>query len=129
MWGEVDEWVGAAREEELKRDYWRPMINRGSYVKRFLYTQESAFEVLTPFLAEANRRGVLRMNDHSLPPKETPAKLKKYSGGLRSIFKFIFCWYRFPSLFLSISQFFLARGKKKTKGRGAEAEEAGTRSG
>jgi len=165
MWGEVDEEVGAAREQELQKDYWRPMIKRGSYVKRFLYTKESAFEVLTPFLAEADRRGVLllqeEMNDRSLPLKETSAgktlsvelqelaarhrnllerirkelrdptiepdqlrflmedyqraatqlqsatddirKLKKSSGGLRTIFKSIFCWYRFPSLFLSIS--------------------------
>ena len=167
MWGEVDEEVGAAREQELQKDYWRPMIKRGSYVKRFLYTKESAFEVLAPFLAEADRRGVLllqeEMNDRSLPLKETSAgktlsvelqelaarhrnllerirkelrdptiepdqlrflmedyqraatqlqsatddirKLKKSSGGLRSIFNFksMFCWYRFPSLFLSIS--------------------------
>jgi len=77
MWGDVDEWVGAGREEELKREYWRPMIKRGSYVKRFLYTKESAFEILSPFLAEANRRGALllqrEMNDDGLQLKETSA--------------------------------------------------------
>ena len=63
MWGE-DEQVRAAHEEELMSDFWRPMIACGSSVKRFLYTRESAFEILSPFFAEVQRRSVRHLRNN-----------------------------------------------------------------
>ena len=56
MWSEVDELDGTKRERELKRDYWRPMIERGSPIQRFLYSRESALEILLPLFDDAHRR-------------------------------------------------------------------------
>lgn len=59
MWDEVSESEGAAREDELIRDYWRPMMERGSYVRRFHYSQESALSILAPFFREVHKRSAL----------------------------------------------------------------------
>lgn len=63
MWDGVNEQVGTVREQELMNDYWRPMIECGALVKRFLYTRDSAFEVLSPFFAEVQRRSVLHLQN------------------------------------------------------------------
>ena len=63
VWDEVDEQVGTAHEQELMSDFWRPMIERGASVKRFLYTRESAFEILSPFFAEVQGRSVLHLQN------------------------------------------------------------------
>ena len=77
MWSEVDEELGAERERELKDKYWKSMIGRGSSVKRFLYTRQSAFEILMPMLEEADKRSALllqtEMNDLQLQLGETSA--------------------------------------------------------
>lgn len=77
MWGEVDEDVGAEREKELEEIYWKSMIERGSRVNRFLYTRESAFEILAPIFDEVHKRSSLllqkEMNDLGLLLKETSA--------------------------------------------------------
>ena len=78
MWGEVEsEEEGTLREDELKDKYWRAMIERGSSVKRFLYTRESAFDVLRPIFEEVNRTNVLllqkEMTDLKMQLKETSA--------------------------------------------------------
>src|SRR6266498_2260415 len=82
MWNEVDDNLGSEREEELKTLYWKSMIDRGSYVKRFLYTRESAFEVLTPIFNQVNSRNALllqkEMNDLGLKLKETSAGKSLY---------------------------------------------------
>jgi signal transduction histidine kinase len=59
MWDEVDEGTGATREGELKNNYWKSMIARGSSTGRFTRTPESAFRLITPLLDEANRRNGL----------------------------------------------------------------------
>ena len=61
MWDEVDEQVGNAHEQELMRDFWQRMIDRGASVKRFLHTRKSAFEILSPFFAEVQERSVLHL--------------------------------------------------------------------
>lgn len=86
MWDDVDELVGAAREAELSKDYWRPMLERGSSIKRFLYTRESAFEILASIFDDVNARNPLlirkEMNDTGLLLKETSAgKLLKMELG------------------------------------------------
>ena len=77
MWSEVDEELGAEREKELKDEYWESMIERGSSVKRFLYSRKSAFEILMPILEEVDRRSALllqtEMNDFQLRLGETSA--------------------------------------------------------
>ena len=77
MWDEVSEELGAERESALKDEYWKSLIERGSSVKRFLSTQQSAFEILMPILEEVDRRSVLllqnEMNDLQLQLKDTSA--------------------------------------------------------
>ena len=77
MWGEVEEEEGDRREKELENNYWKAMIERGSSVKRFLYTRESAFDVLKPILEEVNNRNAVllqkEMNDLNMQIKETSA--------------------------------------------------------
>lgn len=79
MWDDVDEPVGAQREQELVTEFWGPMIERGASVKRFLYTRESAFEILLPIfdkVDERSSRALLiqnEINDHGLPLKDTSA--------------------------------------------------------
>jgi len=78
MWGKVEsEEEGTLREKELTDNYWKAMIERGSSVKRFLYTRESAFDVLGPIFEEVNRRRALllqeEMNELKMQIKETSA--------------------------------------------------------
>lgn len=54
MWDEVEPEMGEKRESELQDTYWKSMIERGSTVKRFLFTPSSAFDVLRPILTRAN---------------------------------------------------------------------------
>ena len=53
MWDEVDEPMGATREEELKSIYWKAMIDRGSSIGRFEGTRDSAFRLIAPLLDAA----------------------------------------------------------------------------
>ena len=82
MWSEVDEELGEGRERELKDEYWKSMIERGSSVKRFLYTRQSALEMLTPILEEVDKRSALllqtEMNEFHLQLKETSAGRMMY---------------------------------------------------
>src|SRR6266545_3316795 len=82
MWSEVDEESGEERERELKDEYWKSMIERGSSVKRFLYTRQSALEMLTPILEEVDKRSALllqtEMNEFHLQLKETSAGRMMY---------------------------------------------------
>ena len=77
MWSDVDEELGVERERELKTDYWKSMIERGSSVRRFLYTRQSAFEILAPIWGEVDKRSALllqiEMNDLQLQIRETSA--------------------------------------------------------
>ncbi|KAL6302092.1 P-loop containing nucleoside triphosphate hydrolase protein [Sparassis latifolia] len=56
MWDEVDETTGLARENELKKRYWKGMMNAGSRVVRFKNSRESAWCILDDFLENANER-------------------------------------------------------------------------
>ncbi|KAJ3513211.1 hypothetical protein NLJ89_g3075 [Agrocybe chaxingu] len=49
MWDDVSEDVGNVRETELRRKYWKSMIDRGSRTCRFENTRESAWNVLSLF--------------------------------------------------------------------------------
>jgi hypothetical protein len=54
MWDEVDDDLGAAREEELKSKYWEPILGH-STTRRFLHSRQSTFLVLEGFIDTANR--------------------------------------------------------------------------
>ena len=56
MWDEVDEETGEARENELKKKYWRAMLDRGSRTSQFMRTHQSAFELINPLIDAANKR-------------------------------------------------------------------------
>jgi len=77
MWGDVDEQLGAMREKELESEYWRPMVERGSPIKRFYYTRESALEILAPIFDEVHKRSSLllqtEVNEHGIQLKDTSA--------------------------------------------------------
>ena len=77
MWTEVPEDLGAEREGELTDVYWKSMIERGSSVKRFLNTRQSAFEVMTPIFYEVHKRSALCLqratNDPQFQPKFSSA--------------------------------------------------------
>ena len=62
MWDEVDEDLGATREEELKSKYWEPILGH-SMTRRFLRTRQSAFLVLEGFINNANRNFSLRIQE------------------------------------------------------------------
>ena len=52
MWDGVPDSVGEKRERELQDDYWKPLIDGGASVRRFLGTRPSALEVLRPILSQ-----------------------------------------------------------------------------
>ena len=59
MWDWVDEDEGKNREEQLRTEYWKAMIERGSCVRRFYQDQKSAFDVLAPIIDKVNSRSAL----------------------------------------------------------------------
>ena len=59
MWDAVDEEIGKAREEELRSDFWKGMIARGSTIARFDGTHDSTLRVIRPLLDAANDRHLL----------------------------------------------------------------------
>ena len=82
-WDKVVKEVGESRETELKWTYWRPLIDRGSSVRRFYFTQKSAFDILAPIIDKVNMRSTLllqkEMNDLGLKLKQTTAGRTLYS--------------------------------------------------
>ena len=55
MWDSVDERTGALHEAKLKRLY-KPLIEEGLSVKRFLDDPSSAFDILRPIIQAASSR-------------------------------------------------------------------------
>jgi hypothetical protein len=72
MWDEVDEELGATREEELKSKYWEVILGQ-STTKRFLNSHQSAFLVLEGFIDTANR-------EFSLLVQEELSVMRKHIG-------------------------------------------------
>ncbi|KDR82088.1 hypothetical protein GALMADRAFT_221975 [Galerina marginata CBS 339.88] len=84
MWEEEDPGVGAERERDLRNNYWKPMIDRGSVTRRFeKQTQAAAFYVLEPLLEGAVQRHSLLIPDElvkmRLKLSETAAGQALYS--------------------------------------------------
>ena len=77
MWDEVEREMGELRETQLKYEHWKTLIDRGSSIRQFYCNQKSAFDILAPFIDEANQRSTLRlqteMNDLGLKLEQTGA--------------------------------------------------------
>lgn len=61
MWEEVGDDEGARREEQLKKEYWRAMIDKGAGVARFKGDRESAGEIFLPLIENEVDVGPLRL--------------------------------------------------------------------
>ena len=81
MWDEVDKEMGEDREAQLKKEYWRTMLERNSTTSRFLRTRESAFELIEPLIDEANKRSSVLLQDELVDMRKT---LPATSAGLES---------------------------------------------
>ena len=83
MWDWVDKDEGEDREEQLRTNYWKAMIERGSSVQRFYQDQKSAFDVLAPIIDKVNSRGALllqkEVHDLGLQLNQTTAGRTLYS--------------------------------------------------
>jgi len=76
MWDEVDEETGTNRENVLQADFWKPLIDHGSSVKRFLNDSASAFDILRPIVqgASTHRNAPEHTIDRSISAQEFPAQ-------------------------------------------------------
>jgi len=63
MWDEVGEETGASREEKLKAEFWKPMIDSGSSVQRFRGSRESALKILAPILEDVHKDRFLLLHN------------------------------------------------------------------
>ena len=78
MWDEIDEETGEAREEELKKKYWRSMLERNSTTSRFLRTRESALVLIDPLIDKENIRTSLLVQKEMVDMRK---KLPAMSAG------------------------------------------------
>ncbi|KAF8159710.1 P-loop containing nucleoside triphosphate hydrolase protein [Crassisporium funariophilum] len=82
MWDKVKQSVAEEREQQLKTNYWKLMIELGSKTNRFTNTEQSAWNVIKPILAEAQGEAVLIQEElHDLGKKlgETEAGKTLYT--------------------------------------------------
>ncbi|KAG6841124.1 hypothetical protein C0991_001693 [Blastosporella zonata] len=56
MWDEVPAHVGEIREQDLMKEYWKPMLKFGSRFSRYDGTRASARDLIIPFVAMADSR-------------------------------------------------------------------------
>jgi len=59
MWSNVKPEVGAERERQLQQEFWKPMIDQGSVVKRFDCTYKRAWDIVNVLIGRAQREAVL----------------------------------------------------------------------
>lgn len=59
MWSDVEEEIGFARERELKEYFWKDMLNDGCKTRRFMDTQESAWNIIDDLTGGERREPVL----------------------------------------------------------------------
>lgn len=76
MWDKVDESMGSIREEELRKTYWKAMVNVGSGLARFRNTHDSAWEIISRFTRpRVPLKLQVEMVDKGLELSETAAGL------------------------------------------------------
>lgn len=55
MWDNEDQLIASQREEELRVDFWQPMLVRGCRMARYHRTHQSAWEIIDQFDISARR--------------------------------------------------------------------------
>ena len=80
MWDEVDEETGQLREQELKSEYWRSMLERNSTTSRFTHSRDSALRLIEPLIDAANKKSSLLLQQEMVDMR---AKLPATSAGVR----------------------------------------------
>ena len=55
MWDHIDDATGQLRENELKEQYWRSMMELGSTMVRYRNTKDSAEEIISKILRRSDR--------------------------------------------------------------------------
>jgi len=76
MWSKVAEAVEERREEELKRTFWKEMIDAGCRTERFMDTQESAWDIVDNLISNPSGGNILLLTeivDHHRRLNETTA--------------------------------------------------------
>lgn len=63
MWSEVREEIGTRREGELKRTFWKEMLDVGCRTERFVDTQESAWHIVDCLVGSASGGNFLITNE------------------------------------------------------------------
>jgi len=76
--------IGGHRESELKKTYWKSMIDNGSRTARFLNTYETAWKIVQPILISAELRQVVLLQqelvDQRMQVRETQAGKQMFSN-------------------------------------------------
>lgn len=88
-WGEVQEDIGARREQELKGDYWQEMIKSGCKIRRFQNTFESAWDIVDSIPERDQAASILlstQMVEHHLRLNETKVG-RKLNEDLQKLIK------------------------------------------
>jgi len=82
MWDTVDAETGLQREKELKSEYWKGMINRGSKTMRYRNNHESAWDILDSVLGHSRLAILLQkeMVDMERQLRETTAGQTLYNA-------------------------------------------------
>jgi hypothetical protein len=73
-WGEITDDVGQRREQQLRDNFWKEMIDEGSQMRRFLNTPESAWEMVSIILQNFAKHIVpkeQRSDGNRTPRKQT----------------------------------------------------------
>ncbi|HEV7737661.1 MAG TPA: hypothetical protein VGO47_09870 [Chlamydiales bacterium] len=90
MWDKVDIDTGAAREKELCKHYWAPMISRGAGFSRFRGNPEDVWEIIDD--AQRTPRPLLlqtEMVEKNIPLSRTSAVRNVSVEGKHSIMKLL----------------------------------------
>lgn len=63
MWDEVDQSTGAKRENELRSNYWKPMLDCGSTTARFDGTLDSAWKIMQHLTSDRDSRHAVLLQE------------------------------------------------------------------
>ena len=69
MWDITDPEVGAAREQELKSNFWRQFLEEGSFVFRYNNSRRSALSIIEAFMKKA--KGTLQLQHEMVDQHKT----------------------------------------------------------
>lgn len=75
MWGDVSEYTGEGRENELKNKFWKEYMANGCVIERFHNTHDSAWRIVSSMLSNPGITLSLQQEivDQDKPLSETKA--------------------------------------------------------